>query len=570
MLRLFAQQYLRKHRAKFVAITLFAILGGIASAGQVWLVKPALDEIFVRQEMHLLIKIPLWCVLIALMKGVSEYVQNFLLKVIGQNVINDMQLDIYSAFVRAEPIRQNSSIGQTLSLLINDAQNVRTHCIGAILGVVRDGIAVIALIGVMFYNNATLSLMVLVSVPILVLPLLKIVRKMRAIGRTIQSNLAFYTSRLEEGLRHIKTIKAHGSQDQDIAEVANSLDRMNDLYAKSARAESLSSPIVEVLGAIFAAVVIFYSGHQVMVHKITAGSFVSFIVALIAAYKPLKSLSQVNASLQLGFASLERIFATIADQKSKPLTQRVVSAKSITFKNVSFGYETGTLAIKDLSLHIKANTFVAIVGSAGSGKSTTLDLLMKFVLPTKGQILVDGQDLVEADPRSLRTHISFVDQDVLLFNKTIAENIAYGSQATMTEIKQAAEWASLAQFVESLPQGYETKIESMGASLSGGQKQKIAIARSLLRACDLLLLDEATSSLDLASERAVMRSLNQLRRNRTVIMVSHRLSALRDVDCIYVLRDGALCESGSHDELMKLGGEYCRLATDQSQLDKQS
>lgn len=548
-----------------IAIFLMAIVS-LCDASLILLVKPSLDGVFIEQKPFLFYIIPAFILGIALMKGLADYGQSYLIKSIGQQIVSSLQLDLYTHLIKSDMdfLNQQSS-GHILSKFTNDIFNIRLALTSIVVNFAKDLFTVVLLVGVMFYNDYKLSLVTFFVFPIIILPILRYGKRMKKITHDTQSKLAEYTKYLNERLHNIKLIKAFCSEKYEIKESANHLNEILACYKKSIRIESIISPFMEVFSSVAIAAVILYGGYSVVTHSTTPGSLFSFISAFIVAYKPVKSLASMNMTLQAGVVSAKRILAILTQEnvveRGNVNQSLEVKKGKIEFSKITFSYDKKRSIIHDLSLTIKPNQVVAIVGESGSGKSTLVDLLLKFYEPNSGKIYIDNQDLAYISCASIRKNISLVLQDTLLFDASIKDNIRYGQDhVTDEQIKEAAELAYAKEFIEHTPHAYDTMVGKFGIKLSGGQRQRIAIARALLRNAPILILDEATSSLDQSSERYVKDALLNLRHKyKVIIVITHRLSTIKSSDVIYVMKKGQLVEFGDHEHLLSKKGEYHRL-----------
>lgn len=560
------KDYVSRYKKKiYIAILAMAIFA-IASAFNVWLVKPTLDGIFLNKEIKLLWIVPLLVMVVSTIKAVSDYIQSYYIKFVGQNIINDIQLDLYKHLISADLkfLNQHSS-GDLISKFTNDILNLKNSISAVIVNLAKEFLTIVFLVLLMFYNDLTLSLITFIVFPLAVIPISKMGKKMRRVAHRTQEQLCDYVVKLDENFRNIKVIKSFCTEDHEIKDAKIHLHNLLGSYEKATRIESATSPVMEMLGAVAVASIILYGGYQVLEGVTSPGSFFSFIVAFLSAYQPVKSVANLNVTLQNGLASARRIFATLDIHPEAEITKSKnnfapTSPPLIRFENISFTHHKKKHTLEDISFEVKPNQFVALVGESGSGKSTLLDLLLKFYKFDHGEIYLDKNKLSELSPKSIRKLISFVSQDIMLFDASIKENIRYGTpNASDEEIEHAATMASANQFINDLPEKYNTSIGQFGIQLSGGQKQKIAIARALLKNTPVIVFDEATSSLDQVSEQMIKKSLLQIRNNKTIIMITHRLSTIKDADVIHVIKKGKLVESGKHDKLIENKGEYYRL-----------
>ncbi|MCH9754183.1 MAG: ABC transporter ATP-binding protein/permease [Alphaproteobacteria bacterium] len=557
--------YIIQHKTRIIAAVIFMLIVAAASAFHVWLVKPALDGIFINKNTELLWMVPAALLITTLIKGIADYYQSYLIKYIGQNVVNSLQLDLYKKLLFSDMrfLNKNSS-GNLISRFTNDILNLKNAISLIIVNFFRESLTLIFLLVIMFYNDAMLSLISFFVFPLAIIPIITMGKRMKKIAHQTQEELASYTGKLDENFRNIKIIKSFCTEAFEVNAAKNALKKLLDCYNKAIKIESLSSPIMESLGGVAVAAVILYGGNKVLSGTTSPGSFFSFIVAFFAAYQPLKNIANLNVTLQSGLASAKRIFDlidtkhTVEEQMIKaPL---VVKDPSVEFDNVFFKYGKKD-ALKGVSIKIKPFSLVAVVGESGGGKSTMLDLLLKFNEPYQGSIKIGGKDIKTVSPGSVRSKISIVSQDIMLFDSTIEENIRYGSTTNLSKkkLKESAKIAAAEDFIESLPKKYDTKVGQFGVELSGGQKQRIAIARAVFKESDILVFDEATSALDQSSEQIIRESIDNLKSKKTIILVTHRLSSIEDADCIYVLKDGKVAEHGKHKELLDNNGEYYRL-----------
>lgn len=565
------RNYISKYSKQMYLAIMFMVIVSAASAFHVWLVKPALDGIFISKNTQLLVYIPLLVIVVALIKGAAGYYQNYLIKYIGQSIVNDIQLELYQHLIYAdiEFLKRHSS-GNLISRFVNDITNLRNALANILTSIARELLTVIFLVGIMFYNDFTLSIIAFVVFPVAIIPIIKMGKRMRKIAWQTQEELGNYTIKLDEIFRNIRVVKSFCRELFEIKSAKKVLDHILGLYAKAIRTDSLTSPIMETLSGLAIAAVIWYGGIQVLDGVTSPGSFFSFIIAFIAAYKPVKSLADLNVSLQTALASAKRVFAILDTQtkiENKIRAKKLnIKQGGIEFRDVSFNHKDEHVTLKNLSLNIEPGQFIALVGASGSGKSTIIDLILRFYDPLKGDVLIDGHNLKGASTHSIRDAISLVNQDIMLFDTTIKENILYGDiNATDQEVAAAAKIAAAHEFIKDLPDGYDTKVGQYGIELSGGQRQRLCIARAVLKKSKILIFDEATSSLDQISEQKIKTSLDGLRRARTIIVVAHRLSTIMNADSIYVLKKGVIVESGTHEELLKNKQEYFKLYNKQVQ-----
>ena len=560
-----ARDFMRPHVRRIVLAFVLMGLAAGSTAGRAWLMQPVLDRIFVAREGSLLLLIASGALALALVKGLADYGQAVLMTRVGQRVIADVQIALFARLMRADLAYFHANpTGTLISRFTSDAALLRGTAASVLAGIGKDAVTVVFLVGVIFYQDWLLALVSFFVFPLAIRPIVGIGRRIRRVAANTQAEIGQLTTLLNQTFQGARHVKAYGMEQYEERRAARLIERLFALIDRSTRTRSQASPMMETLGGAAIAVVILYGGHQVISGGRTPGALFSFITALLLAYQPLKSLANLNASLQEGLAAAQRIFEvldvepTIRDLPSaRPLR---IAGGEIRFDNVRFGYVPGAVAIDRISLTIPAGHTVALVGPSGAGKSTILNLIPRFFDVDAGGITIDGQDVRSVMLTSLRGAIALVAQEVGLFDDTVRANIAYGRfGASRDEIEAAARAAAADAFIRELPQGYDTLVGEHGILLSGGQRQRIAIARAMLKNAPILLLDEATSALDSEAERQVQSALKTLIRGRTTLVIAHRLSTVQFADLIYVIDRGVLVESGRHQELVSRDGLYARL-----------
>jgi len=560
-----ARDFMRPHVRRILFAFLLMGLAAASTAGRAWLMEPVLDRIFVAREGSLLLLIAGGALALALVKGLADYGEAVLMTRVGQRVIADVQIALFARLMRADLAYFHAHPSGTLiSRFTSDAALLRGAAANVLVGIGKDAVTVVFLVGVMFYQDWLLALVSFFVFPLAIRPIVAIGRRIRRVTANAQAEIGEFTTLLSQTFQGARHVKAYGMEQYEEQRAGGLIERLFALIDRGTRTRSRASPMMEVLGGTAIAVVILYGGHQVISGARTPGALFSFITALLLAYQPLKSLANLNASLQEGLAAAQRIFEvldvepTIRDMAgARPLH---IAGGEIRFDKVRFGYVPGAAAIDGLSLTIPAGHTVALVGPSGAGKSTMLNLIPRFFDIDSGRIAIDGQDVRGVTIASLRSAIALVAQEVSLFDDTVRANIAYGRfGASLAEIEEAARAAAADAFIRELPQGYDTMVGEHGVRLSGGQRQRIAIARAMLKNAPILLLDEATSALDNESERQVQRALNTLIRGRTTLVIAHRLSTIQGADLICVVDRGRIVETGRHSELLARGGLYARL-----------
>jgi len=560
-----ARDFMRPHARRIMLAFLLMGLAASSTAGRAWLMQPVLDRIFVAREGSLLLLIAGVALALALVKGLADYGEAVLMTRVGQRVIADVQIALFARLMRADLAYFHANpTGTLISRFTSDAALLRGAAANVLAGIGKEAVTVVFLVGVMFYQDWLLALVSFFVFPLAIHPIVGIGRRIRRVTANTQAEIGQFTTLLNQTFQGARHVKAYGMEQYEERRAGGLIERLFALIDRGARTRSRASPMMETLGGTAIAIVILYGGHQVISGARTPGALFSFITALLLAYQPLKSLANLNASLQEGLAAAQRIFEvvdvepTIRDRPgARPLR---ISGGEIRFDNVSFGYVPGAVAIDGISLTIPAGRTVALVGPSGAGKSTILNLIPRFFDVETGSIAIDGQDVRLVTLASLRGAIALVAQEVSLFDDTVRANIAYGRfGASMQEIEVAAQPAAADAFIRELPQGYDTLVGEHGIRLSGGQRQRIAIARAMLKNAPILLLDEATSALDSESERQVQTALRTLIRGRTTLVIAHRMSTVHLADLIYVIDRGVVVESGRHQELLSRNGLYARL-----------
>jgi subfamily B ATP-binding cassette protein MsbA len=564
--------YVFPYKFKFaLSILLMFVVAG-TTAAHAYLVKPALDEVFVKKNVSVLVIIPVVIMIITVIKAMASYFQMLLMNYINLYITADLRKELYNHFIYSDISDLNrSSSGEMISKIMMDISRITGGISTAVNGFFKQLVTLVALVGVMFYQSLELALIAFIGFPLAIYPVYKIGKKLRHLSFGDQAIAQKFLSQMDDSLQYGKLVKSYNCEAFEANRMSKIIDGMTKLGKKIARLSLISSPFVEMLGGIGVACVIWYGGLQVLNGTTTPGAFFSFFTAMMMAYKPLKSVSGMNSGIQLGLGGTERYFITIDQKpkiKDKPNAKIIKNPKgNIKFQDVHFSYIEDKAALNGINLNIDSGKVVALVGPSGGGKSTLMSMILRFYDPGSGKIFLDGNDLTDLTIDSLRQSMSVVNQEVMMFDDTIIENIRYGKEdATEEEIIKAAKMAEADEFIRDLPNKYHTQIGQNGIMLSGGQRQRIAIARAVLYNSPILLLDEATSALDPISEHLVKNALNKLMKGKTTIVIAHRLSTVMHADKICVVMDGKIIEEGTHKELLKKDGDYANLYNKQFEL----
>ena len=529
-----------------------------------FLLKSVVDGVLISRQVWLLNTLALGLVVLYLLKGLFTFGQRVNMNALGQGVVRQLRGQTYNHLqtLSLKFIHQRN-VGELLSRVTNDATALQNTVTTVAVDLVVQGVTCLGLLGYLFYLNWQPALYTLVVLPLVSLALSRAGKVLRRLGHRSQEKLADLSAAAEESLSSIRLVRAFATEEQEKERFAELNDANYQVVMETVRVNALLSAGVEVVlfGAL--ALILWGGGREVLKGAMTPGELIAFLSSLGFMASPMNSFTRAVSQVSIGLAAAERIFSLL------DMDDRVVSPADavalpplkgrIQFQDLGFAYEPGEWVLRGLNLTIESGEKVALVGETGAGKSTLVDLLQRFYDPQEGRVLVDGFDVKRVQLETLRRQIGVVPQDCLLLKGTIATNIAYGYEATEAEIRAAAQLAGIADFVEALPEGYDTPVGVRGVTLSGGQRQRVAIARAVVRDPRILIFDEATSSLDAAVERRVAQALDKAMEGRTSLIIAHRLTTVKNADCIVFLGEGGVKEMGTHDELLAAGGAYAKL-----------
>ncbi len=556
--------YLKPYWKKLLLAIACMVIVGALSAVPAYLLKYVVDDLFIRREALMLMVLPLVVVGTYLIKGFFTYLQTYLMYWISQRVVMDVRNQLYAHLINM-PLSffSNVTTGEMMSKIIYDISLMQKAASQAVRDMGRHFFSFLFLLGVAFYMNWLLTVIFLIALPALAFLVSRLGEKIRHATRQTQKKMGDITGLMKESFSGVRVVKGFNAQGFEEERFQKANRRFFSQIMRAMRARALASPAVEVLGGLGAGFVLWYGSWQVLDGRVSAGEFTSFLAAIGMIYSPLRGLTHVYHTIQEGVAATESVFEIMGREEKEELEGGGIPFKpleeGISLRRVSFSYGSVPV-LQDMNLEIKAGSAVAIVGLSGAGKTTLMDLLVRFYKPTQGKIYFDGVEIGELDVKSLREGTGLVSQQVFLFNDTVERNIAYGMKDVSRErVVAAAKAANANNFIEAFPQGYESIVGEEGVKLSGGERQRIAIARAILKNPSILILDEAMSALDSESEVLIQEALERLMRGRTTIIVAHRLSTIRGADTIAVIDGGQIVETGTHSSLMQRGGLYKKL-----------
>jgi subfamily B ATP-binding cassette protein MsbA len=558
-------RYARPYRGRIAWAILATLVYAAANGALAALLKPILDRALPRQ-IH--VSLIAWEIIgFYLLKGVGAYFSDYLMADVGQRVVRDLRNNLHEHMVRqSAAFFARRTTGQLLSRLTNDVAQIQ-HVVSETVGdLLQEGLSIFFYAGLLFYYDARLAIVCLTGAPVIVYPLAKLGRRLRKTTRRSQEALEHLSHVAGESFTGHRIVKAFGAEERESRKFRDASHQLYRTNIRVTRVVAVLPPVMELLGAFAIAGALVYGSQQIAAGRLTTGQFFGFVATLLLMYGPVKKLSRVNANVQQAIAAAERIFE-VMDLHTEVVERASATTlapfrRAIEFRDVVFAYDDvqARAILRGVTFTVQAGQVIALVGRSGAGKTTLVNLIPRFYDVTAGAILVDGVDVRDVTLASLRGQVGIVTQETILFDDTVAANIAYGRpSATLAEIEQAARAAHAHEFITGLPRGYESTIGERGQRLSGGQRQRLAIARALLKDSPILVLDEATSSLDTESEMLVQGALANLMKNRTSFVIAHRLSTIRRADAIIVMDRGRVVEVGRHDDLLARGSLYARL-----------
>ena len=559
--RLF-KDYTKKHIKQLTISIFFTLLLAASTSAVAYLLDPAIKKLFIEKDQKLIFLIPACIVLAFIVKGLSLYIAKVIMITVSEEVRKDIQTDMFGVLIKADTqLIDSQHSGKFLSNLTNDVNLITGLVSTAILNIAKDTLTLIGLLSVMFYQNWKLSLVALIMIPLASVAAKTLGKRIGKISVEQMEKAGVLSTYLIEVFKNHRLIKIFQKESHEKTRAVKLINELKDRSRKISIVFVRASPIMEALTGIMIACLIFYSAKLIMRNELDINNFFSFLAAMMLAYQPVRSLATLNISINQGLAGARRILP-ILDRKNKiddhkDAKEIKITEGNIKFKNVSFKYESEMEILKSINIDISGGKMTSLVGHSGAGKSTILNLIPRFYDCNEGDIEIDGQSIYLSKIYSLRKSISLVSQDTTLFDDTIKNNIAYANlEASQKEIEEAAKYSYAKEFIEKLPKGYDTIIGENGIRLSGGEKQRLSIARAILKKSSIILLDEATSSLDAETESKIQEAISFLTKNKTTIVIAHRLSTILNSDKIYVIDQGKIAGQGSHEELLQSSSAY--------------
>lgn len=559
---------IKENSGRLIMAAICSLMMSSATTAMGYLIKPVIDDIFVNRDTTGLIVLPLVVIMVFLVNGLGRYGQEYFMNYVGEDIIRRLRNQLYDRIQDLSlAFFQKERTGTLMSRITNDVNILKSMVSTAVTSSMRDMATIVGLTAVIFYQNWRMAILAFFVLPLAFWPIFILGQKVRRVSTGCQEAMADLSAFLHETFAGNKIVKAFVMENHEKQRFYNQTQRLFNLEIKGVKIRALSGPIMEVFGGLGIAFVIWYGGSEVIDGKTTPGTFMSFLACVLLLYDPVRKLSNLNNTIQQGMAAADRVFDVIetpTDIKDPDPPRSIAPLPhDLRFENVHFSYGDQDV-LKGIDLTVAQGQVLALVGMSGGGKSTLANLIPRFFDVTDGRVLIDGIDIREFAVADLRRQISIVTQEPILFNETVRNNIAYGSvNASDDRIVQAAKDAFAHDFIERFPNGYDTMIGELGGRLSGGEKQRLCIARALIKDAPILILDEATSSLDSEAEAVVQKALENLMQGRTTIVIAHRLSTISGADRIAVIVGGKIVEEGTHTALLSHKGEYYNLYTTQ-------
>ena len=557
------KDYTKKYLNKIILSAFFSVLVAGSTSSIAWLLDPAIKKIFIDKDETLIFLIPTFIVITFAAKGISLYFAKSIMINVGEEIKKLLQFNMVSSLINADTkLIDNKHSGKFISNLTYDVTHITNMLSDAVLALFKDSLTLLGLLIVMFTQNWKLSLIAIIMIPLASIASKTLGKRVSKVATEAQERSGFLNSYLIELFKNHKLIKIFQKENYEIKRSDVHLENLKDKNAKIRTVYVRISPIMETFTGIMIAILIFYSGKLIIKNEIDINNFFSFLAAMMLAYQPVRSLATINMAVNQGLSAARRILPIIDNENeikdSQNAKELLMKNGNIRFENINFRYENNNdIVLNEINLDINGGKMSALVGHSGSGKSTIMNLIPRFYNAKSGDIKIDNQSIYETKIKSLREKISLVSQDTTLFDDTIKNNIAYANiDATQNEIEEVSKLSSCEEFINDLPNKYETIIGENGVRLSGGEKQRISIARAMLKKSPIILLDEATSSLDSETEEKIQKAINILTKNKTTIVIAHRLSTILNSDKIFVIENGKILASGKHDELLKSSIKY--------------
>lgn len=561
-IRLFG--YLKRYYKVFLISIVSMTIAAATEPLFAWLMKPLIDEGFVEKNNQVMAYIPVAIIGLFLLRGLTSFLNDYTSTYLSGHLVQTLRKELFAKMITLPTdYYDNNATGRMISRITNDATKITAAGFNVITVTIKDGVTAVGLLILLFYTDWQLTLITLVVLPSVAICVRFVAKRLRKLSRQDQHFMGQLTQVLGESIDCAKVVKIYGGQNFEWKRFDQASNNIRRNQIKQTSTSSLNTGITQLIIAMALALILYLAAQRAQNNNFTAGNFMSFLTAMLLLFAPIKRITGISQSLQTGLAAVESVFGFL-DEKSEPDTGTIELTDvkgDIEFHDVSFQYEGAQVnAIDHLNLTIPFGKTVALVGFSGSGKTTVTSLIPRFYLPTSGYISLGGKPIDEFTLLSLRSQMALVSQEVVLFNDTVAANIRYAKpDATDEEVVNAAKYANALEFIENTPERFETLIGENGVKLSGGQRQRLAIARALLKNAPILILDEATSALDTQSERLVQGALDNLMKNRTTLVVAHRLSTIEGADLILVMDQGKVVEEGTHDELIEMDGRYATL-----------